>query len=242
MNGKAKILVVDDDPVVLTALDVILTEFGHQLVAAVDNAMDAVVAFTLHHPDIVICDIQIKGATNGVELVRRLNEIRKAPVLFLTAYHSEETFNEAKVVAPLAFISKPIDRGALERAVALAVEHARETIGFSVNALPVDDCLYTRVGNKLKKIYIREIEYVEVDGKYSAICIGQRLINCKISLKELMEKLPGQKFVQINRNTLINLEMVEDIDLGMMNVKMPSSAMPISRTYKDNLLKRIQLI
>jgi DNA-binding LytR/AlgR family response regulator len=191
---------------------------------------------------VVICDIQLRGNVNGVDLVRKLNEIRKVPVLFLTAFDGEDAFNRAKTVAPLAFISKPVERGALERAVALAVEHARDTIGFSLNALPVEDCLYTRVGNKLKKIYIREIESVEVDGKYCSLQVGQRMINCKISLKELMDKLPRQKFVQINRNTLINLEMIEDIDIGQLMVKMPTSSHSISRTYKDNLLQRIHLI
>jgi len=242
MNGSAQILVVEDDLVVRTTLEVILTELGHQIAGFADNAMDAVVAFTLKTPDIVICDISLNGGINGVELVRKLNEIRKTPVIFLTAYNNEDSFNKAKVLTPLAFITKPIDRSTLERAVALAAEHARETIGFSVSALPVDDCLYTRVGNKLKKIYIREIEYVEVDGKYCSLCVGRRMINCKISLKDLIEKLPRQKFIQINRNSLINMDMIEDIDMANFSVKMPSNQLSVSRTYKDNLLQRIHLI
>ncbi|MFN8865071.1 MAG: LytR/AlgR family response regulator transcription factor [Flavobacteriales bacterium] len=242
MSDRANILLVEDDLVVKTTLEVILAEMGHQVVSCSDNGMDAVVAFSLHHPDIVICDIQLRGSVNGVDLVRVLNDIRKVPVLFITAHDSEDAFNRAKTVAPLAFITKPVERGALERAVALAAEHAKETFGFSVSALPVEDCLYTRVGNKLKKIYIREIECVEVDGKYCSLQVGQRMINCKISLKELMDKLPRQKFIQINRNTMINLDMIEDIDIGQLMVKMPTAQHTISRTFKDNLLQRIHLI
>lgn len=242
MNGTARIMVVEDDLVVRTNLEVILSDFGHQIVGFADNAVDALVMFTLQHPDIVICDISLNGPTNGIQLVKKMNEIRKTPVLFLTAHNQEEYFNMAKLVTPLAFIPKPIDRLTLERSVALAIEHSRDTIGFHTGAAPVDDCLYTRVGNKLKKIYIKDIEYVEVDGKYCAVCTGQRLINCKISLKELMDKLPRHKFIQVNRNAVINMDMIEDIDMGHFMVKMPMVSLPISRTYKDQLLQRIQLI
>lgn len=242
MENGSKILVVEDDPVVNAALDMILSELGHELCGKADNAMDAIVAFTLHHPDMVICDINLNGPVNGVELIKRINQLRKVPVLFLTAHNSQEVFNKAKAVAPLAFIPKPLDRGSLERAIALAAEHARESTGFSVDPLPVEECLYTRVGNKLRKICIQDIEHVEVDGKYCTLSVAQRNINCKISLKELMEKLPRQKFVQISRNTVINMDMIEDIDMAQMQVKLPSSSHSISRNFRDNFLQRIHLI
>jgi len=242
MERKTKILVVEDDPVASAALGLILGELGYDVCGPVDNAMDAVVSFTLHQPDLVICDINLTGSVNGVELIKKINQLRKVPVLFLTAFDSEEVFNRAKVVTPLAFIPKPIDRSVLERATALAEEHARETRGFSTEPLPVDECLYTRVGNKLRKIDVNEIEYVEVDGKYCSISVGQREVHCKISLKELTEKLPRSKFAQISRNTLINMDLIEDIDLGQMQVKLPASAHSISRNFRDGFMQRIRLI
>jgi DNA-binding LytR/AlgR family response regulator len=239
---SAKILIVEDDMVVRANLEVILSEMGHEIVGFTDNAVDALVLFTVKSPHVVICDISINGTTNGIELAKKMHEIRKAPVLFLTAYSNEEFFNEAKLATPLAFISKPIEKVSFKRSVALAIEHSKSISGFTTDKAPVEECLYTRVGNRLKKLYIKDIEFVEVDGKYSALSIGQRMINCKISLKDLIDKLPREKFIQVNRNFVINMDMIEDIDMANFNVKMPSKDVPISRTFKDQLMDRIKLI
>lgn len=242
MANSARILIVEDDLIVRSNLEIIIAEMGHDIVGFADNAVDALVLFTVKNPQVVICDISINGTTNGIELAKKMHEIRKAPVLFLTAYNNEEFFNEAKLATPFAFISKPIDKLSFQRSVALAVEHSKGIVGFTTDKAPVEECLYTRVGNRLKKIYVRDIEFVEVDGKYSALSVGQRMINCKISLKDLLEKLPTDKFIQVNRNFVINMDMIEDIDMANFNVKMPTKDIPISRTFKDQLMDRIKLI
>ncbi len=238
----SKILIVEDDMVVRSTIEIIAKDMGYEVVGCADNAVDALVLFMVKSPQVVICDISINGTTNGIELAKKMHEIRRVPVIFLTAYNNEEYFNQAKLATPLAFISKPIDRKTFERSVALAMEHARDVVGFTTEIAPVEQCLYTRVGNRLKKLYIKDIEFVEVDGKYSALSVGQRMINCKISLKDLLDKLPRDKFVQVNRNFVINMDMIEDIDMANFNVKMPTKDIPISRTFKDQLMDRIKLI
>lgn len=235
------ILIVEDDLIVCTNLEVILTDLGYNIIGFADNAMDALVLFSTKQPDVVICDIGLKGSTDGIELVKRMNEIRRVPVLFLTAHEEEPVFMKAKSVGPFAFINKPVDKKQIQRSVALAMEHSADAV-FTTDPVPTHSCLYTRVGNKLKKIMIADVEFAEVDGKYSSIMVGQRQFNCKISLKELAEKLPSDKFVQVNRNSLINLDKIEDIDLGSYTVKMPSREISISRIYKEQLLQKINII
>jgi DNA-binding LytR/AlgR family response regulator len=241
-SSRNNVLIVEDDLIVCTNLEVILADLGYNIAGISDNAVDALVNFSVKKPDIVICDIGLKGSTDGIELVKKMNQINKVPVLFLTAHQEEPVFLKAKSVGPFAFINKPIDRKQLERSVALAMEHAHEASVFTTAPNPASSSLYTRVGNKLKKINVSEIEYVEVDGKYSSISIGPRQFNCKISLKELVEKLPFDRFIQINRNSIINLDKIEDIDLANFTVKMPTKEISISRTFKDQLLDRINVI
>jgi DNA-binding LytR/AlgR family response regulator len=238
-TAKIRILIVEDDELIRALLDVIISDLGHTIVASVDNAVDALVAFSVHNPHVVISDIEIKGNIDGIELAKKLLQIRKCQLLFLTGNTKDDTFNRAKKLAPLAFISKPIVRIELERSIDLAVEHSNETIGFVTDSMPTDGCLYTRIGNKLKKIAIADIEYIEVDGKYSSISVAQRLVNCKISLKELQAKLPQKDFVQVNRSSVINLNCIVDIDMARQMIKMPSAEISIGRNFKESLLIRI---
>jgi DNA-binding LytR/AlgR family response regulator len=240
--SNTRVLVIEDDAVIRTNLEIILVELGLEIAGMVDNAMDALVAYTVKKPHIVLCDVNLNGPVDGITCVKKLNEIKKCPVIFLTAHTDEAVFNKARAVAPMAFISKPIDRKLLERTVLLAIESSKEDIVFTTSSAPVEECVYTRVGNKLKKINVRDIEFVDVDGKYCALSVGQRKIHCKIALKELLEKLPKQKFIQINRNSVINMDYIEDIDMTNLMVKMPSGDISISRTYKEQLIQRINMI
>ena len=241
-TAKIRILIIEDDELIRALLDLIITDLGHHIVASVDNAVDALVAYSVHRPHVVISDIEIKGNIDGIELSKKLLQIRKCQLLFLTGNSNAETFNKAKKLAPLAFISKPIVRVELERSIDLAVEHSNETIGFVTESMPADGCLYTRIGNKLKKIAIADIEYIEVDGKYSSISVSQRIVNCKISLKELQAKLPQKDFLQVNRSSVINLNCIEEIDMARQIIKMPSAEISIGRNFKESLLNRLNLI
>lgn len=244
-NGekRASILIVEDDLVIRSNLEILLTEMGHDIAGFADNPIDALVLFSARSPDVVIVDISLDGPTDGVDLVKKMNVIRRTPVLFLTAHSEEEIFNKAKAVSPFAFITKPIERINLERSIQLALENLNTEGNMFHAPNPCNqDALYTRVGNKLKKIYIRDIEFIEVDGKYCTIHQGARNFNCKISLKELVHLLPGDRFVQVSRNYLVNMDSIEDIDMLHFHVKVPHAEIPISRIYKEGLFERMKII
>jgi len=101
---------------------------------------------------------------------------------------------------------------------------------------------YTKVGNKLRRINVEEIRYIEVEGKYSAIHVGERKYNVKASLKDLLNKLPYAGFVRVSRNFVINIEHIDHIDTFQYTIRIGEKEIPISRTYKENLMKHIQML
>gem|GEM_PF-476574 len=242
MNKTAHVMVVEDDLVVRSTLETLLTDMGHKIAGFVDNAVDAMVVFSSKHPDIIIADISLNGPLNGIELIRKINEIRKVPVLFLTANNNEDVFNKAKDVQPFAFISKPIERKNLERSISLAIESTSLLAPQFKELSSADEAIYTRIGHRLKKINIHEIESIEVDGKYCSLQIGVKSVTCKITLKELLEVLPARNFVQVSRNHAVNLDKIEDMDMMNMTVKLSNSEVSISRSFKEHFFSRIQVI
>lgn len=101
---------------------------------------------------------------------------------------------------------------------------------------------FTKVGNKLRRIHLKDVSFIEVEGKYSAIHVGDRKYNVKASLKDLLQKLPLEDFVRVSRNYVINIDRVTHIDTFQFVIKIDNDEIPISRTYKDELMKRIQLL
>ena len=111
MEEKIKILVVEDDLVEYTHLEILLSQLGHTVSAHADNAIDAIMAFGKDRPDLVIADISINGQLDGIQLVHKFNEIDKIPTLFLTSHEETEIFAKAKKTQPYAYITKPsLDR------------------------------------------------------------------------------------------------------------------------------------
>ena len=102
--------------------------------------------------------------------------------------------------------------------------------------------IYTKVGNKLRKVPLDDILYIEVEGKYSALQVKDRKYNVKASLKDLLQKLPTNHFVRVSRNFVVNLNRIQHIDTFQYTVKVGDMEIPISRTYKEELMRHINLI
>jgi DNA-binding LytR/AlgR family response regulator len=101
---------------------------------------------------------------------------------------------------------------------------------------------YTKIGNKLRRVNVEDIRYIEVEGKYSAIYVAERKFNVKASLKDLLAKLPFEGFVRVSRNFVINIEHIDHIDTFQYTIRIGEQEIPISRTYKENLMRHIQML
>ena len=101
---------------------------------------------------------------------------------------------------------------------------------------------YTKVGNKLRRIELDEIRYIQVEGKYSAIQLASRQYHVKASLKDLLVILASDEFVRVSRNFVVNLKHIDHIDVYQSTVHVAGEDVPVSRTYKDNLMKNVRLL
>ena len=118
----AKILVVDDDPAMVSVLSEMLTENSHQVIPA----GDADRAFALvkeQSPDLVIADIEMpEGKPTGLELLRQIKERdRSLPVLMITGYATKQRVVVALRAGAQDFIEKPFRLDELIRRVDIAL-------------------------------------------------------------------------------------------------------------------------
>jgi DNA-binding NarL/FixJ family response regulator len=97
-NGVRRVLIVDDHPVVRQGLRYLLENADDLAVCGeADTAMDARIAINQLHPDVLICDISLRGV-DGIELVRQLRaHYPWLPILVLSAL--DETIYAARMLA-----------------------------------------------------------------------------------------------------------------------------------------------
>lgn len=120
----ARILIVDDDRLVLAGLAGGLEDRGY-LVLKAATGEEAVSLADSAQPDLVLMDICLPGIS-GVEAARRIQENSNVPVIFLSAYESEEVVRVALALGDVGYFAKPVAMARLAPAVENALARSRD--------------------------------------------------------------------------------------------------------------------
>ena len=102
-----KILIVEDE--MITALDLRhqLHRLGYQVSAVAKSGEEAVRLSEELHPDLVLMDVNLEGAMDGIEASRRIQATARIPVVYLTAYPNLFVRTPSQMQQPYLCLSKP---------------------------------------------------------------------------------------------------------------------------------------
>ncbi len=121
VQDKGKILVVDDDRLVLATLAHGLAQAGYEVIDA-DNGDDAILLAREHKPDLALLDIRMEGKS-GFDVAAYLREYCQMPFMFLSAFSDDETVSQVKALGAVAYLVKPLDIRQIVPAVEAAFAH-----------------------------------------------------------------------------------------------------------------------
>lgn len=119
--NKIKILVVEDEAIIAKNIESKLLKAGYEVVDTVYTGNDAIKSALEKNPDIILLDIKLKGAIGGIEAAEKIKQVKDIPVIYLTSYTDEDTFEKAKLTEPAAFLSKPFNIDELNRIIQLTI-------------------------------------------------------------------------------------------------------------------------
>jgi CheY-like chemotaxis protein len=128
-----KILVVDDNEIVIKTITLKLQGAGYQVLAAMDGS-EAVALARKETPDLILLDISFPADVGSIEWdgfrlmewFHRLDSARRIPVIVITANEEPKTKERATAAGAVAFFQKPLEHDYLLKVV-------RATLGESVN-------------------------------------------------------------------------------------------------------------
>ncbi|MFG6448146.1 response regulator [Roseateles sp. BYS180W] len=123
MSNKGKILVVDDDRLVLATLVHGLAQAGYAIIDA-DNGDEAILLARQHRPDLALLDIRMEGLS-GFDVAHYLRDHLRIPFMFLSAFSDEDTLRQVKDLGALAYLVKPLDIHQIVPAVEAAFANRR---------------------------------------------------------------------------------------------------------------------
>ena len=266
-SSPLRVLVVEDEPLFAEQLEMYLTQLGYQVLGPVPDAAAALALLApgTPPPDVVLLDIHLRGdGPDGIELGRRLVQEHGLPLIFLTSRADRETFARTRELGPAAYLVKPVDVPALQRAIELAIVNfagRKHAPGLPPADAPDDgpgdpapfagpgggvllpQALFLKENGFLVKVLLHDIVWVEAsEGGCRFVLTQGRRVTLRQVLRDLAPLLPPEQFVQIHRSYVVNTEFIDRIDPVRGIIQISSQLLPLSRNYREGLLPRLRQV
>ncbi len=133
--GKGRILVVDDDRLVLATVSHGLAQAGYEVIDA-DNGDEAILLAREHRPELALLDIRMEGKT-GFDVAEYLRDVAGVPFMFLSAFADEPTRAKVEALGAKAYLVKPLDIGQIVPTVDRVMAALRGSMAGAAPAPPV---------------------------------------------------------------------------------------------------------
>ena len=248
-ENKIQILVVEDDSGTALRTESLIYALGYKLLKTVDNSEEALEVIKEQKPDILVMDIDIKGALNGIEVVAKVKDLQ-IPVIFVTGFDQEKYYEKARKTQPAAYLVKPFSKFTFQTALENAILGlSKKSIGNPgikqstedndeewADEVWLKDSFFIKRNNLLYKVKIDDIQYIQSEGNYCEI-ISNKKHAVKISLVQLLKKLPASRFVRIHQRCVIKADMIDNIDISTNQVYVGGKSLPLGPKYKEDILR-----
>ena len=198
--------------------------------------------------DVVILDIMIDGKPDGISFAQEIQDNGiNVPFLFLTSMQSKGIFQEAKYTKPFNYLIKPHNELELLYALELAIEsHYNQSNSISIRpdrAVLSPDHLFIKKKGKVLKADVSDINSIQVEEKYCGLYCDDENYLIRMSLKKIQEMLANDHFLQVHRNSVVNIKKIKEIYLDdNLIVMMNGDQVSISERYKYVIMKKLNIM
>ncbi|MBF0456870.1 MAG: response regulator [Nitrospirae bacterium] len=147
--GKKSILVVDDEVVVSLEIKRLLHGWGYKVSGTVGSGEDALQSIEKFVPDLILMDINLRGAIDGIETAKLIKDKYKIPIIYLTAYIDYNILKRVEKTNPYGYILKPFNESELYAVIKIALYNSKTEKELELQYL-IQSVLNTIIGISLE--------------------------------------------------------------------------------------------
>ncbi len=118
---EKQILVVEDEIIVAEDIRRSAQHMGYAVLSMASSGEEAIKKAQELNPDLVLMDIMLNGKMDGIEAAEQIRSSFNIPVIYLTAYSDEKTFERAKITEPFGYVIKPFKERELHINIEIAL-------------------------------------------------------------------------------------------------------------------------
>jgi len=241
---KYKVLIVDDEEPARDLLKSYAQKLEElEVVAVLNNALEAIKIINQGDIDILLSDIQMDDLT-GIDLVKT---VRQQPVTIFTTAYSEYALDGFDL-GIIDYLVKPIS---FQR-FCQAIDKAKELVQYKQSpqqAIPPDhssasspqtesDYFFVKTDRKMVKVMYQDILFVQSFGEYVKIFTKDDVLLALQTTSYMEQTLPAGDFKRIHRSHIVNINQIKEIEGN--EVVIDRHRLAISKRMKDSFMRLIQ--
>lgn len=204
------------------------------------NAIQAIKYLNQNEVDLIFLDIHMPDFT-GFDFIETL---KNPPKIILTTSDPNFAIQAFEYGCIVDYLVKPITQERFEKAINKAEQKKETVIKKETKTKKIESSsgndLYVNIDRRLIKIDIPSIYLVEAKGDYIQIKTEDKNYTVHSTLKKIEEKLPDSLFLKVHRSYIINIKEIIDIEDNTVLIK--KNVIPVSRSNRPELMKRLNLL
>ncbi len=232
---KLNCLIIDDEPIARKLLQEYIEETDFlALVGTAENPLKAISLINELQVDLIFLDINMPKM-NGLDFLRSANNL---PMIIMTTAYGQYALDGFEM-AVVDYLVKPFS---LERFLK-ATQKALELKSLKEKKSEVEkdspDHFFVKVDGKIERVVYDDVLYIEAMANYVVIYTTTGKLIAYLTIKGLLEKLPADKFTQVHKSYIVNINKVNTIEGNMLHIGTTKISMGNSfyNTVMDNILK-----
>ncbi|WP_047550210.1 LytR/AlgR family response regulator transcription factor [Psychroserpens sp. Hel_I_66] len=233
-------IIIDDEATARAIIEQLCSNVPSlNVVEQFPNAIQAIKYLNQNEIDLIFLDIHMPDFT-GFDFIETL---KNPPKIILTTSDANFAIQAFEYDCIVDYLVKPIlpprFEKAIQKAEAQPVKVASSPSTESVESTSGND-LYVNIDRRLIKIDIPSIYLVEAKGDYINVKTETQNYTVHSTLKKIEDKLPNDLFLKIHRSFIINVDKIIDIEDNSVLIK--KDVIPVSRSNRPELMKRLNLL
>ncbi|MDO7136600.1 LytR/AlgR family response regulator transcription factor [Algibacter lectus] len=205
------------------------------------NAMQAIKYLNQNEVDLIFLDIHMPDFT-GFDFI---DTLKNPPKIILTTSDPNFAIQAFEYDCIVDYLVKPVSQERFDKAILKA--EAKQVIPVKSDSSNTDKAettsgnhLYVNIDRRLIKIDIPSIYLVEAKGDYIQVKTEDKNYTVHSTLKKIEDKLPDDLFLKVHRSYIINIKKIIDIEDNSVLIK--KDVIPVSRSNRPELMKRLNLL
>ena len=227
MNGKIKILIVEDNVIIADDLRFTLENLGYIVIACLISYEDAIPILQKNIVDLAFLDINLSTKKTGIDIGNYINEHSKIPFIYLTSNSDDATISLAAKTKPNGYLVKPFNANNLKASIEIAINNHN-----SLTKKSTEDFIFVKKNDLNQKVLINDISYIKSDNIYLELHSYESLTYIlRSTLKSFITKLP-ESFIQCHKSYIINSNYITAFNTKFVIIS--DGEIPISSQFKSS--------